>query len=59
MRKLLAICFLVSALVMPSGLSLAQSKRKPKVVAPISLAAQRGADLITAIQLRDYLTFIA
>lgn len=59
MRKLFAVLVLTSAIAMALPASYPQSKSKAKAGAPVSLASQRGADLITAAQLRDYLTFIA
>jgi hypothetical protein len=39
--------------------TLVQRKTKTQKTAPLSLASQRGADTITAAQLKDYLSFIA
>src|SRR6185436_15487942 len=57
MQKLLATALSMSLLVINFSAALAQ--RKPAKNTPASLAAQRGAELITAAQLRDYLSFIA
>ena len=66
MRKSLAQVFLTSVLVFSFSFAplapqtLAQRKTDRKATAsPVSLAAQRGADTITAAQLKDYLSFIA
>src|SRR6266550_9316893 len=66
MRRLLSAIVLASVLVtgLPSAgnfsLALAQRKSsKTAKAAPASLASQRGADTITAAQLKDYLSFIA
>src|SRR5580765_7432759 len=39
--------------------ALVQRKPKAQKAGPVSLASQRGADTITAAQLKDYLSFIA
>jgi len=58
MKRLLVVFFLAATLAVP--LPWTQAQRKPKAtVAPVSLASQRGADKISAAQMRDYLTFIA
>src|SRR5688572_30778210 len=64
MRKLVSTIALTSVLVL--GVSsvplavLAQRKAaKTSRTAPASLASQRGADAITAAQMKDYLSFIA
>jgi Zn-dependent M28 family amino/carboxypeptidase len=65
MRKFLASFLLTSVLVLsfsPALISssvLAQRQSSKAKKAPPSLAAQRGADTITAAQMRDYLSFIA
>lgn len=66
MRRLLSAIVLTSVLVtgFPSAgnfsLALAQRKSsKTAKVAPASIASQRGADIITAAELKDYLSFIA
>jgi Zn-dependent M28 family amino/carboxypeptidase len=65
MRRLLATVVLASVLVFslsaaPPPRALAQRKdRKASKTAPVSLATQRGADTITAAQLKDYLLFIS
>ncbi|HYJ85379.1 MAG TPA: M20/M25/M40 family metallo-hydrolase [Pyrinomonadaceae bacterium] len=60
MQRLLATVLLTSVLVfnIPSALAQRKSSRTQKA-APVSLATQRGADHITAAQIRDYLSFIA
>jgi len=65
MRRSLATVFLTSVLVFsfssvqlaPRGL--AQRKTRTQKATLVSLASQRGADTITAAQLKDYLSFIA
>src|ERR1044071_392440 len=60
MRQLknFALILLISSFALP--MTLAQRSATPNVKAtPASLAAQRGADTITAAQLKDYLSFIA
>ena len=65
MRRFVIIFLLIGALVapMPTSYSYAQqqqrSKSSKKTKSSASLASQRGADLITAKQLQDYLTFVA
>jgi Zn-dependent M28 family amino/carboxypeptidase len=65
MRKSPAKVFLTGVLVLfVSSLQLApqsHAQRKPRTqrAAPVSLATQRGADTITAAELKDYLSFIA
>jgi len=66
MRRLLATVVLTSLLVLnlSSAVSvprvLAQRKAKgPAKAAPVSLATKRGVEVISAAQLRDYLSFIA
>lgn len=66
MRRSLATVFLTSALVFSFSFNslapraLAQRKtNRPAKAAPVSLASQRGAETITAAQLKDYLSFIA
>jgi Zn-dependent M28 family amino/carboxypeptidase len=60
MRKFLSLVVLTSVLVLPVSFN-AQRKSSGKSKKPTmaSLATQRGADTITASQLRDYLSFIA
>jgi Zn-dependent M28 family amino/carboxypeptidase len=66
MRRSLAIIVLTSVLVLsfstaplaPRALAQRKTDRKAKTT-PVSLASQRGADTITAAQLKDYLSFIA
>ena len=66
MRRSLAIIALTSLLVLsfslaplaPRALAQRKTDRKAKAT-PVSLASQRGADTITAAQLKDYLSFIA
>jgi hypothetical protein len=66
MRRLLATMVMASVLVLsyssapPASLTFAQSTtRRTAKPGPVSLASQRGADTITAAQLKDYLSFIA
>jgi Zn-dependent M28 family amino/carboxypeptidase len=59
MRRLFLIFLLVGTLVLPLPQTRAQRKRGQTTAAPVTLATQRGADKITATQMRDYLTFIA
>ena len=65
MRRSLATVFLTSVLVFslssvqPAPRALAQRKTRTQKATPVSLASQRGADTITAAQLKDYLSFIA
>ena len=63
MRRLLFSIFLTSLLVLNSSAlnySVNAQRRQPRTQrTAASLPAQRGADKITANQLRDYLTFIA
>ena len=60
MRRILTALILTSLLVVTFPATHAQRKRdKSKRVAPVSLATQRGAETISAPELRDYLTFIA
>jgi len=60
MQRLLAAVLLTSLLVFNSSPALAQRKTtRNQKAAPASAATQRGADNITAAQLRDYLSFIA
>ena len=60
MRRFISILVLTSVLVLPLSFTTAQRKtdkgKKPNFAA---LAVKRGADTITAAQLRDYLSFIA
>ena len=66
MRRLFATIVLTSVLVFnfssaplaTRAASQRKTDRKAKAT-PVSLATQRGADTITAAQLRDYLSFIA
>ncbi|MEK6281217.1 MAG: M20/M25/M40 family metallo-hydrolase [Acidobacteriota bacterium] len=60
MQRLLATVLLTSLLVFnfPSANAQRKPSKNPKA-APASLASQRGAETITAAQIRDYLTFIA
>jgi hypothetical protein len=58
MRKFLTVFLLIATLGMPMPSLYAQGKpQKPRATA--ALAVQRGADLITEAQLKDYLSFIA
>src|SRR5438034_9895836 len=60
MQKFLAALVLTSVLVLPFPALNAQRKTpKATKAAPVSVASQRGADEITAAQLKDYLYFIA
>jgi Zn-dependent M28 family amino/carboxypeptidase len=60
MRNFLAVLVLISALALPLPSVHAQRKGdKSKASTPVSAASQRGADLITAAQMRAFLTFIA
>lgn len=66
MRRSLATVVLTSVLLFSFSSAplaprvLAQGKTKrPAKAAPASLASQRGADTITAAQMKDYLSFIA
>ena len=65
MRRSIATVVLTSVLVfsfLPAptvSRALAQRKSRTQKTAPVSLASQRGADTITAAQLKDYLSFIA
>ncbi|MGH9880524.1 MAG: hypothetical protein ACRD6N_03735, partial [Pyrinomonadaceae bacterium] len=60
MRRFITAVVLTSVLLLPLSFTQAQRKnsgaKKPTVA---SLASQRGADTITAAQLKDYLSFIA
>jgi len=66
MRRSFAIIVLTSVLVfsvsfsplLPRAVAQRKADRKPKAP-PVSLATQRGAETITAAQLKDYLSFIA
>jgi Zn-dependent M28 family amino/carboxypeptidase len=60
MRRSLTALVLAGTLILTLPTTSAQRKSKTsKRNAPASTAGQRGAGLITAAQLRDYLTFIA
>src|SRR5256886_14241449 len=65
MRRSLATIFLTTTLVFsslstfPVTQTLAQRKPRAQKPTSASLASQRGADTITAAQLKDYLSFIA
>lgn len=60
MRKLIAALVLTSVLVLPFPALNAQRKTaRATKDAPVSVASQRGADGITALQLKSYLYFIA
>src|SRR6266566_5363150 len=60
MQKFLAALVLTSVLVLPFPALDAQRKTpKATKAAPVSVASQRGADEITAAQLKNYLYFIA
>ena len=65
MRRSLATIFLTITLVFsslstfPGTQTLAQRRPRAQKPTSASLASQRGADTITAAQLKDYLSFIA
>ena len=60
MRNFLTVIVLISALALPLPSTHAQRKGdKAKASAPVSAGLQRGTDLITAAQMRAFLTFIA
>src|ERR1700704_3756377 len=60
MKRLFVVFLLISTLAVPLPRMLAQRKGiKATASAPVSVATQRGADLITAAQMRAYLSFIA
>ena len=60
MKRLLVFFLLFSVFASPLPSVHAQVKSdKAKKAAPLSVASQRGADTISAAQLRDYLSFIA
>src|SRR5436189_13539 len=65
MRRSLATIFLTTTLVFsslstfPVTQTLAQRRPRAQKPTSASLASQRGADTITAAQLKDYLSFIA
>ncbi|MGH9969546.1 MAG: M28 family peptidase [Pyrinomonadaceae bacterium] len=59
MRRFLVTLVLTSLLVLPFPSGQAQRKTDKSKKPAVSAATQRGADLITASQLRDYLYFIA
>lgn len=56
LTSVLVFSFLLAPL---SSRALIQRKTRTQKAAPVSLASQRGADTITAAQLKDYLSFIA
>lgn len=66
MRRFIATFVLMSLLILgfssvpiaPQVLAQRKTSKAPKA-APASLASQRGADTITAAQMKDYLSFIA
>src|SRR6266536_5095481 len=58
MRRSLINWLLASVLIVQFPAAYAQRKKAGKA-APVSVATQRGADVIAAAQLRDYLSFIA
>jgi len=58
MRRSLINLLLASVLIVQFPAAYAQRKKAGKA-APVSVATQRGADVIAAAQLRDYLSFIA
>jgi hypothetical protein len=60
MQRPIVVVLLTSLLVFNFPSALAQRKsNKNQKTAPASLATERGADNITAAQIREYLTFIA
>src|ERR1700704_3457717 len=60
MKRLFVVFLLISTLAVPLPRMLAQRKGiKGTASAPVSVATQRGADLITAAQMRAFLYFIA
>ncbi len=60
MRRFLVTLVLTSLLVLPfPGVNAQRKTAKSKRPSAKSIATQRGADLITTTQLRDYLSFIA
>lgn len=60
MRRFLTTLLLTSVLILPFPAAQSQRKSdKSKRPAAASIASQKGAEQITAAQLRDYLTFIA
>ena len=60
MRRFISLVVLTSVLVLPLSLTTAQRKtEKNKKPTYATLATQRGAETITAAQLKDYLSFIA
>jgi Zn-dependent M28 family amino/carboxypeptidase len=60
MKKFFVILLLTSALASPLPVMRAQRKSgRATAVAPVVLSSQRGADRITADQMRAFLTFIA
>lgn len=59
MPKILLTLVLSLVLLLPYPAAFAQRRAERTQTQTISLAAKRGADLITASQLRDYLYFIA
>ena len=66
MRRFIATFVLMSVLILgfssvplaPQVVAQRKTSKTPKT-APVSLASQRGADTITAAQMKDYLSFIA
>lgn len=60
MRRFISVVILASFLALPLSFTTAQRKtEKSKKPAVSTQAAQRAAEVITATQLRDYLSFIA
>src|SRR3977135_2739552 len=60
MKRLFVVFLLISTIAVPLPRMLAQRKGiKGTASAPVSVASQRGADLITAAQMRAFLYFIA
>src|ERR1700687_4891122 len=60
MKRIFVVFLLIGAMTMPLPSLYAQRKGiKATASAPVSVASQRGADLITAAQMRAFLYFIA
>jgi Peptidase family M28 len=59
MRRFLITFLLASAIIFQLPTGYAQRKNTKSAVSTASVATQRGTDVISAAQLRDYLSFIA
>lgn len=60
MKRLFVVLLLTATLIMPLPSLRAQRKRgKAATITPLTLASQRGTDLISADQMRAFLSFIA